>query len=97
MGIINLKDKPSFKRENLFKGIYKYIRNPIYAGLFLCLLSYSIYSLSLIKVAVTLLIGVVFYYKTKEEEDQIIKEFPKFSVYKSATGMFFPKIRHKKK
>lgn len=95
VGVIYLKDKPSFKKKELFKGIYKYTRNPIYTGLILSLFSYSIYNLSFLRFLISILFAIVIYFKTLNEEKQLSKDYPNFNTYKKVTGMFFPKFKRK--
>ncbi len=79
------------------RGIYRFIRHPIYTGLILMFFGYGILSGSVWKLVFALLITIFFYIKTVYEEDLLVEEFDKYEAYKKKTGRLFPKIRRKKK
>ena len=97
LGILNLNDNlspfPSPKKhgELIQNGIYKYIRHPIYSGILLAMTGYSIYAGALDKLAVTIAMGVVFYFKSSYEEKLLLKRYTSYAHYKKITGRFFPK------
>jgi|SRR5690554_3999348 len=82
-------------RENSWlvdKGIYKYIRHPVYTGVVLAGLGYSVYSGSGYRLLVTILLLILFYFKSKYEEQKLTEVFDKYSEYKKRTGRFLPKF-----
>ncbi|KAA3620513.1 MAG: isoprenylcysteine carboxylmethyltransferase family protein [Flavobacterium sp.] len=97
-GIINMNENltpfPTPRRNSslISGGIYKYIRHPIYAGIMLLFLAYGLYSGSVGRLIITIILSVVFYFKTELEEELLIERFPGYRNYKGATGRFFPKI-----
>ncbi|MFC4634965.1 methyltransferase family protein [Dokdonia ponticola] len=74
-------------------GLYKYIRHPMYTGILMLLLGYSIYVSSGYKLLVTFLLFVLFTFKSRYEEERLAGSFKGYSGYKKKTGRFFPKIK----
>ncbi|WP_084426757.1 methyltransferase family protein [Aequorivita capsosiphonis] len=71
-------------------GVYKFVRHPIYTGLILAFFGYSIISDSGYRLLITTLLFLLFYFKTRYEEKQLIEKFPNYSEYKKRSGRFFP-------
>lgn len=99
-GVLNLNDSmiektPPFKNpDSFFRGIYKYVRHPIYAGMFIVLLAIALYNGSWFKGVITLFLGISFYFKSALEERKLIQQYRLYQRYKDQTGRFFPKFRH---
>lgn len=72
-------------------GVYRYIRHPIYSGILLAGLGYALYSASLYRIMVTVLLYVLFYLKSRYEEKLLAEKFPEYQAYKYKTGRFWPK------
>ncbi|RRO16421.1 methyltransferase family protein [Flavobacteriaceae bacterium 14752] len=89
----NLSPFPSPKTNSklITSGIFKYIRHPIYTALILGLLSWSLYKNSLFQLCTTLALIVLFYFKSKFEEQQLLKKFPRYKSYMKSSGRFLPK------
>ena len=96
LGVINLNENitpfPSPRRDSslISGGIYKYIRHPIYSGITLAMFSYALFSGSVGRLFISVILFMVFYFKSELEEKLLIERFPKYSIYKKATGRFFP-------
>ncbi len=92
----NLSPFPRPKsKSNLVKdGVFKYIRHPIYTGIFISFLSYGLYLHSSSKIVVSLLLLVLFYFKSVYEEKLLEQKFSDYLAYKRKTGRFFPKFIH---
>lgn len=71
-------------------GLYKFVRHPIYTGLFLSFLGYAIISDSGYRIIISLLLLTFFYFKTQYEEMQLHLAFPEYETYKKRTNRFFP-------
>ncbi len=100
LGILNLNDDlsgVSSKKGNsmVFNGIYKYVRHPIYAGILLSMLSYAFFTASVFKLLLTIIMGVVFYYKSNNEENWMLEKYEQYRRYKQKTGRFIPKPKNK--
>lgn len=84
---------PKNKASLLESGLYKYIRHPIYSGIMVLFIGYSIYQNSLYKLMITFVLVILFYFKSKYEEQQLTLKFSDYKLYKSKTGKFFPKFK----
>jgi protein-S-isoprenylcysteine O-methyltransferase Ste14 len=102
LGIINLRklSGANQKSENssvlFFGGIYRYIRHPVYLGIVILMFFYSLYVFSVFKLISTLLLVVLLYFKSKQEEENLISTYSEYLDYKKRTGRFFPKKNHNK-
>lgn len=90
----NLSAFPTPKKDgNLIEtGLYKYIRHPIYTGIVVAGLGFSVYSESGFRLIVTLLLLVLFYFKSKYEEQKLIDVFSDYKAYMKRAGRFLPKL-----
>lgn len=90
----NLSPFPSPKPDSqlIKNGIYKYIRHPIYTGILGLLLGCSLFTESGYKFLITILLFVLFIYKSQYEEKRLLMAFINYSDYKKHTGRFLPKI-----
>ncbi len=90
----NLTAFPTPKKNAvlLSNGLYKFVRHPIYTGVILTFLGYSFYQNSVYKLLITILLIILFHFKTNYEEQQLEKKFSNYKLYKSKTGKFLPKI-----
>ncbi|RFN57807.1 isoprenylcysteine carboxylmethyltransferase family protein [Marixanthomonas ophiurae] len=100
LGILNLNDDLSVihaKKEKpmVFHGIYRYVRHPIYSGILLSMIAYALFTASIFKFILTLIMGVVFYYKSDNEENWMVEKYEQYRIYKKKTGRFLPKLRNK--
>ncbi|WP_435578430.1 methyltransferase family protein [Gilvibacter sp.] len=102
LGILNLSDNlspfPSPKKNSVLiqNGIYKYVRHPIYLGILVGMYSYALYAVSVEKLAITLLINFVFYWKSSYEEELLVQRYSSYSNYQEMTGRFWPKFGAKR-
>lgn len=71
-------------------GVYKFVRHPIYTGLILAFFGYAIISDSGYRLVVSALLFLLFYFKTRYEEKQLLGKFSNYSEYKKRAGRFFP-------
>lgn len=76
----------------LENGVFKFVRHPIYSGLLLFFFGYGIYADSIYKLFISLLLLLLFYFKTNYEENQLAIKFPDYTIYKKRVGRFFPKF-----
>lgn len=75
------------------KGMYRLVRHPLYASLIWMFFGASLVYLNYLAFLANLLIFVPFmYYRAKQEEELLLKEFPDYDGYRKKTWMFFPKI-----
>lgn len=103
IAILQLKKKlspfptPAKNSKLRTRGIYRFIRHPIYTGLILMTFGYGILSGSVWKLVFAVLLTVFFYIKTVYEEDMLMKEFDEYEAYQKKTGRLFPKLTKRKK
>jgi protein-S-isoprenylcysteine O-methyltransferase Ste14 len=84
---------PKEKAQLVTVGVFAVVRHPIYSGLFLILMAYAFYLENSYRLAVALLLLVVFYFKTSYEEARLTEKFPAYRSYQKRTGRFFPKMK----
>ena len=90
----NLTPFPSPKSNATLiqSGLYKYIRHPIYTGIIFAALGLGFYDESAWKICTALVLWLLFYFKSRYEEKQLIKSFPQYLSYRKTTGRFIPFI-----
>lgn len=88
----NLSVFPTPKANStlIVTGLYKYIRHPIYTGILTAGLGFSFYSDSGLRLIVTLLLFILFYFKSKYEEEKLKEIFPEYPDYIKKSGRFIP-------
>lgn len=69
-------------------GVYKVSRHPIYTALIFSGLGYAIYQVSLYKMIISLALLVLFYFKSKYEEELLTKTYSGYANYKKKTRRF---------
>lgn len=90
----NLSPFPSPKTDSTLvtSGLFKYIRHPIYSSILLGLMVWSLYQHSLYQLIISVVLLILFYFKSKYEEQQLISKFKDYKVYMKQAGRFLPKI-----
>lgn len=71
-------------------GVFRWVRHPIYSGILMMAFGYGIISDSGYRLGITLCLGILFYFKSVYEEEQLLKKFPAYRDYKEKTSRFFP-------
>ena len=74
------------------KGLYKYVRHPIYAGIIVFTVFFGLYNLSLFKILIGILLFVLFYFKSNYEEKLLLDKFENYTDYIKNTKKFIPFI-----
>ncbi|GGD98408.1 methyltransferase family protein [Planktosalinus lacus] len=92
---INISIFPSPKKNAklITNGVFKYSRHPIYLALFLLTFFGGIYFQSGFKIGVSVLLFLLFYFKTKYEEAKLTIVFPEYKDYSLKTKRFFPFLK----
>lgn len=91
----SLSPFPTPKNNNELKtdGLFKWVRHPIYSGLILFFGGYAMAGGSIHKSTITILLYILFYYKSIYEEQLLINRYDsKYINYIKKTGRFFPKF-----
>jgi len=73
-------------------GMYRIVRHPLYASLIWMFIGASLLYVNLLALLSSLLVFLPFmYYRAKQEERLLEKEFDGYDAYRKKVGMFFPK------
>ena len=89
---------PRKKTELITSGIFRFIRNPFYLGLYLILIGNFFLIPSVFSIIIIIINFVTFNSKAKDEEKFLTNVFgEKYELYKSTVGKYFPyKIKKRK-
>lgn len=71
-------------------GVFKFIRHPIYTGIFLSGLGYGLFMEDIGKVLLSLILLLFFDMKSNYEEEKLKEKFPGYTLYQNRTGKFTP-------
>lgn len=82
--------KPNSKL--ITNGVFKLSRHPIYTGILIFMFCFSFWLGDGYKLCISVLIFLLFTYKSKYEESLLEIAFEDYKAYKSKTGRFFPKF-----
>ena len=83
--------KSLFNKKLIITGPFKYIRHPMYTGIYIMLTGIGILFSSKIWFIIMIIFIPIFYINCKIEENQMIKiHGKKYINYQKKTGMFFP-------
>ncbi len=80
---------PKENGELIRTGLYKYIRHPIYTGIFLASLGIAFYTSSYWQLAIALILLILFYFKSKYEESLLIEKYKDYKAYITKSRRFF--------
>ena len=70
------------------RGVFRIARHPIYTSLIFAGLGFALYQGSLYKLLITLLLLILFYFKSKYEEGLLISKYPEYREYMKRTRRF---------
>lgn len=79
---------PVSKGKLITSGAYRLSRHPIYTALIFSGLGYGLYQPALFKLLITLLLLILFYFKSQYEEQLLSEKFPGYTAYKKDTRRF---------
>lgn len=74
------------------KGLYRYVRHPIYLGIILAMFGFSLASYSYPRLFLTIICYGFFILKARYEESLLLKRYQDYEDYMKNTGMILPKI-----
>lgn len=80
---------PKEKGELISTGLYKYIRHPIYTGIFLASLGIAFYNSIYWQLVISIILLILFYFKSKYEESLLIEKYSDYESYIKKTRRFF--------
>ncbi len=81
---------PVKNAELITNGIFKFIRHPIYTGIFLSGLGFGLFMEDIGKLFISVLLLWFFDVKANYEEEKLKEKFPAYIEYQSRTGKFTP-------
>jgi protein-S-isoprenylcysteine O-methyltransferase Ste14 len=84
---------PNKKATLITKGLYRYIRHPIYTGLLIAGAAFVISGGLFPQIIFYLLLVVLLNYKARFEEGLLAERFPDYVEYRKTTGRFFPRLK----
>jgi protein-S-isoprenylcysteine O-methyltransferase Ste14 len=73
-------------------GVYGVVRHPLYSGLILAALGWSLYSFSLVHLIATIVLFVFFNAKAMREEAWLAEKYPDYSGYQQRVKRLIPWI-----
>ncbi|PNW29016.1 methyltransferase family protein [Formosa algae] len=79
---------PKVKSTLRTTGAFKISRHPIYTGILAITLGYAMFNASVFKLLIGLSLWVLFYFKSKDEEELLQHMFPEYKTYKTKTRRF---------
>lgn len=90
----NLSPFPTPKSNSALikNGLYKYIRHPIYTGLLFLFFGYAVFSESIYRLIVSILLLALFHVKSRYEEQKLKERFLEYRAYQTYTGRFLPRF-----
>jgi protein-S-isoprenylcysteine O-methyltransferase Ste14 len=80
---------PKENGELISTGLYKYIRHPIYTGIFLASIGIAFYTGSYWQLAIAIILLILFYFKSTYEESLLIQKYKDYEAYIKKTRRFF--------
>lgn len=84
---------PKLESELITTGLYRFSRHPIYSGLILFTLGYSVFTASLFRLIIAFILLFWFYLKTNYEEQKLQEKYSNYKEYQKKVNRFFPKIK----
>jgi len=90
----SLSPFPTPKRSGILiqSGLYKYIRHPIYSGIILAAIALGVFDESIWKIGIGFLLWVLFFFKSRYEEQLLLTRFTGYKMYIENAYRFFPFI-----
>jgi len=84
-----------YKNQTLAtNGVYSVVRHPLYASLMWMFYAASLIYFNWLAFLLNTIVFIPFmYYRAKQEEKMLEKEFKNYKNYRKEVGMFFPKLR----
>lgn len=72
------------------RGLYKYVRHPMYVGVLILSLGIAVSSGSVIKYLLVLALYILFSFKARYEEKLLLAKYPGYKAYMRRTHRFIP-------
>lgn len=82
--------RPLPTAELVTSGVYRLVRHPIYFGILLAALGVSLWSMSPLRLALTVVLAVFFDRKASREEEWLLERYPAYPAYRSRVSKLLP-------
>lgn len=88
----NLTAVPKPREEGVLvqKGVYRFIRHPMYSGFIFCAVSYAFLANSWVLGLLSGIVAVFFYLKARHEEQFLLQTYSDYANYRLKTRYFIP-------
>lgn len=83
---------PKKDAELVTTGLFRYVRHPIYCGVILVAIGWSLYTQGTLTLAYTLVLGVFLDIKSRQEEIWLCQKFADYAQYRQTTRKLIPYI-----
>ena len=80
---------PKDSGELINTGLYKFVRHPIYSGIFLGSFGIALYTGSYWQLGIAITLLILFYFKSNYEESLLIQKYTDYNQYIKKTRKFF--------
>jgi protein-S-isoprenylcysteine O-methyltransferase Ste14 len=80
-------------RDLVTRGLFRYVRHPLYSGHFVMFLGSLLLRLHLYTLILYLAFIIGQVHRAWIEEDKLMQVFPEYERYKTRTGMFLPRLK----
>ena len=84
--------RPKTDAHLVEEGIYRRLRHPIYAGMFLSSLGWSVFTTSWIALLLTIVLAIWLDLKARLEEHWLVARYPAYREYMARSNRFLPGI-----
>ena len=89
-GALTPLPRPRHDAELVERGIYGYVRHPVYGGLIVCAFGFALLTASLLGLLVACVVAVFFSLKSRREEVWLVLHFSGYAAYRQRTRRFIP-------
>lgn len=83
---------PKINGQLIRSGVFALVRHPIYFSILLCASGYALFQSSIYRLMVSLLLLVLFHFKSSYEENLLCKKYSEYKDYQQKVGKLFPKL-----
>lgn len=83
---------PKATGQLIQNGVYAIVRHPIYLSILLLFLGFSLFLNDPNRLLITVILGILFHFKSDYEEQLLRQKYPKYEEYILQTGRLFPRI-----
>jgi protein-S-isoprenylcysteine O-methyltransferase Ste14 len=91
--VIQIAPEPKAGGELIQSGVYKYLRHPIYTGIFLCMIGLFLRTPTLWIAVMSSIVIAFMFFKARFEEKLLTIAYPDYENYRQRTWGLFPGLR----